>query len=43
MAEEKCKKCGMPLVKKEDSCSCEEATCVHCCSCPPDCACGCKK
>lgn len=42
MAEEKCKKCGMPLDKEEDRCSCEESTCYHCCECTPECDCGCQ-
>ena len=43
MAEEKCKKCGMPLERKEDRCPCEESVCYHCCECPPDCSCGCQQ
>ncbi len=43
MEGEKCEKCGMPLDKEEDKCSCEKTVCYHCCSCPEDCACGCKK
>jgi len=42
MVEEKCKKCGMPLEKPEDKCSCEDSACYHCCSCGDDCKCGCK-
>ncbi|MDD5145770.1 MAG: hypothetical protein PHF44_02925 [Candidatus Pacebacteria bacterium] len=42
MAEEKCKKCGMPLTKPEDKCSCEESVYCHCCKCTPECGCGCK-
>jgi len=43
MAEEKCKKCGMPLEKEENRCPCEESVCYRCCGCPSDCSCGCKE
>ncbi|MCX6764481.1 MAG: hypothetical protein NTU58_02115 [Candidatus Nealsonbacteria bacterium] len=43
MAEKKCKKCGMPIEKPEDECSCEECVCFHCCECESDCSCGCKE
>jgi len=40
--EKKCKKCGMPIDKKENRCDCEESVCIHCCSCPEGCGCGCR-
>lgn len=43
MAEEKCKKCGTPLEKKEDQCSCKEPACYHYCKCSSDCNCGCQQ
>lgn len=33
----------MPLLKKEDKCSCEESLCYHCCKCETDCVCECSK
>lgn len=42
MAENKCKKCGMPLIKPEDKCACEESVCRYCCKCDASCTCGCK-
>ncbi len=34
--------CGMPL-SKDTECSCEPGVCVYCCSCGPDCTCGCAE
>jgi len=44
MAEEEQKKCvcGMPLDDKSE-CTCDKEVCIHCCECPDDCECGCKK
>ncbi|MFA5169302.1 MAG: hypothetical protein WC420_00945 [Candidatus Paceibacterota bacterium] len=42
MAEEKKCGCGMPL-SEETECSCEPGVCIYCCSCPPDCQCGCAE
>lgn len=39
--QEKCE-CGMPLTD-ENRCSCEPTKCAKCCSCGPDCTCGCKQ
>lgn len=39
---EKCVACGMSIDEKT-KCSCEPTKCYHCCSCPPDCPCACKK
>lgn len=39
---DKCQKCGMPLENENDCCNCESYTCYHCCTCQPDCSCGCK-
>ncbi len=39
--ERKCT-CGMPLNEKTE-CSCNSEVCVYCCSCPPDCKCGCQE
>jgi hypothetical protein len=39
--EKKCT-CGMPLNEKTE-CSCNPEVCVYCCSCPPDCKCGCQE
>lgn len=39
--EEKCE-CGMPL-DDETRCSCEPDKCYHCCSCGPECTCGCQE
>lgn len=39
---EKCKECGMPLTD-EVKCSCQPELCKHCCKCPDDCECGCRK
>lgn len=36
-----CVKCGMPT-DDDSKCSCNPSLCFHCCSCPPDCACGCS-
>lgn len=38
--EEKCE-CGMPLNDKT-RCECEPKKCHYCCTCKPDCKCGCK-
>jgi hypothetical protein len=38
---EKCDKCGISLTE-ESRCSCEPTVCYHCCSCGPECKCGCK-
>ena len=43
MEDEKCVKCGMPLEKEEDKCSCDQTVCYNCCSCSPECICGCKQ
>lgn len=37
--EKKCA-CGLPLDEKT-TCSCRPDTCIYCCACPEDCACGC--
>jgi hypothetical protein len=39
--ERKCA-CGMPLNEKTE-CSCEPGVCIYCCSCPPECKCGCQE
>ncbi len=31
--EKKCEACGMPIVKPEDKCECDDTKCVHCCDC----------
>ncbi len=37
--EEKCS-CGKPL-NDYTRCKCEPVKCYNCCTCPPDCECGC--
>lgn len=39
--ERKCA-CGLPLNEKTE-CSCNPGVCIYCCSCPPECACGCQQ
>jgi TATA-binding protein-associated factor Taf7 len=34
--------CGMPLTE-ETTCACQPELCVNCCSCEPDCTCGCQE
>ncbi|MBM2820322.1 MAG: hypothetical protein HW405_82 [Candidatus Berkelbacteria bacterium] len=41
MGEEKKCECGMPLTE-ETKCSCQPSVCIHCCTCVPDCTCGCQ-
>lgn len=38
---DKCVKCGMPI-DDDTRCSCEPSLCFHCCTCQPDCVCGCS-
>ncbi len=38
---ETCEMCGLPL-NDDNRCSCNPTKCVHCCTCKPDCTCGCK-
>jgi len=38
---DKCVKCGMPI-DDDTRCSCEPSLCFHCCTCGPDCKCGCS-
>jgi hypothetical protein len=39
--EKKCA-CGMPLNEKTE-CTCDPSVCIYCCSCPPECTCGCQQ
>lgn len=39
--EKKCE-CDMPLTE-ETKCACEPERCIHCCSCPKECECGCQE
>lgn len=38
---DKCAKCGMPI-DEHTKCACTPNTCYHCCTCGPDCKCGCQ-
>lgn len=42
MDEDKTCECGMPLTE-ETECKCDPNVCIHCCTCPDDCECGCKE
>ncbi|HRY52757.1 MAG TPA: hypothetical protein P5089_02805 [Candidatus Portnoybacteria bacterium] len=41
MADRKCQ-CGMPLDETTE-CSCQPGVCCYCCTCQPDCECGCQQ
>ena len=36
-----CAMCSVDLTD-ENACSCDPTKCVKCCTCAPDCTCGCK-
>ncbi|HOY56151.1 MAG TPA: hypothetical protein PLH37_01890 [bacterium] len=39
--QKKCTACGT-IITDETKCACSENLCAACCTCDPDCSCGCQ-